>query len=126
MNDKELKNKGLVLIPKLEDYIEYIINIIVKLPRTEKFNIGNEIKLSIYSTLENAMYLLKINRRENKKEVLQLLNKIDANLNCQRIFLRIMKKQNWIDEKKFNTAINKIFEIGKIVGGLVKIYAKNN
>lgn len=126
MNDKELENKGLVLIPKLEDYIEYIINIIVKLPRTEKFNIGNEIKLSIYSTLENAMYLLKINRRENKKEVLQLLNKIDANLNCQRIFLRIMKKQNWIDEKKFNTAINKIFEIGKIVGGLVKIYAKNN
>ena len=126
MNDKELENKGLVLIQKLEDYIEYIINIIVKLPRTEKFNIGNEIKLSIYSTLENAMYLLKINRRENKKEVLQLLNKIDANLNCQRIFLRIMKKQNWIDEKKFNTAINKIFEIGKIVGGLVKIYAKNN
>ena len=56
----------------------------------------------------------------------ELANKIDAKLNVQRIFLRIMQKQRWIDTKKFNVAINLIYEIGKILGGLTKYYAKNN
>ena len=50
----------------------------------------------------------------------------NAKLNCQRIYLRIMYKNKWIDEKKFKVAISKISEIGKIVGGLIKYYAKNN
>ena len=37
------KNK-LVIIPKIEKYIEYMLTILIKLPRTEKFNIGTEIK----------------------------------------------------------------------------------
>ena len=37
-----------------------------------------------------------------------------------------MKKFAWIDIKKFNIAMGKIYEIGKILGGLIKYYAKNN
>ena len=37
---KETENK-LQLIPKIERYIEYMLNVIMKLPRVEKFNIGN-------------------------------------------------------------------------------------
>ena len=33
---KDLENKQLILIPKIEDYIEYMLNVILKLPRTEK------------------------------------------------------------------------------------------
>lgn len=125
ISSKELENKKLVLIPKIEDYIEYMLNVITKLPRVEKFSIGNEYKTSMYSMLENSLYTAKINRKENIKETLKLLNKIDAELNCQRIFLRIMKKQKWIDEKKFDVAMSKIYEIGKIVGGIIKANAKN-
>ena len=125
ISSKELENKKLVLIPKIEDYIEYMLNVITKLPRVEKFSIGNEYKTSMYSMLENSLYTAKINRKENIKETLKLLNKIDAELNCQRIFLRILKKQKWIDEKKFDVAMIKIYEIGKIVGGIIKANAKN-
>lgn len=125
ISSKELENKKLVLIPKIEDYIEYMLNVIAKLPRVEKFSIGNEYKTSMYSMLENSLYTAKINRKENIKETLKLLNKIDAELNCQRIFLRILKKQKWIDEKKFDVAMIKIYEIGKIVGGIIKANAKN-
>ena len=125
ISSKELENKKLVLIPKIEDYIEYRLNVIAKLPRVEKFSIGNEYKTSMYSMLENSLYTAKINRKENIKETLKLLNKIDAELNCQRIFLRILKKQKWIDEKKFDVAMIKIYEIGKIVGGIIKANAKN-
>ena len=122
---KEIENNHLVLIPKIEDYIEYILNVITKLPRTEKFNIGNEYKTSLYNTLRKSLYTIKINRKENIKEILKMLNEIDAELNCQRIYLRIMQKEKWIDNKKFDVAMRKIYEIGNIIGGLIKYYAKN-
>ena len=125
ISNKNLESKQLTLIPKIEDYIEYVLNIITKLPRTEKFSIGNEYKRSMYEILENSLYMAKVNNSEDKKEILKTLNYIDSKLTCQRIYLRIMKKQKWIDENKFNVSINKIYEIGKIVGGLIKYYAKN-
>ena len=114
--DNELK-----LIPIYEQYMEYMIQLFIKLPRTEKFSIGTDYKQIMYSCLEDIMYLNKLNN-ENR---LDYLNKIDAKLNAQRIMLRIMKKFAWIDVKKFNIAMGKIYEIGKILGGLIKFYAKN-
>ena len=80
------KEEGLILIPKIEKYIEYILNIILKIPRTEKFNIGNEYKISIYEILKNVIYINKVSNK------LEYLNKIDAELLLQRIYLRIMLK----------------------------------
>ena len=110
--DNELK-----LIPVYEQYMEYMIQLLIKLPRTEKFSIGTDFKQVMYSTLEDIMYINKL---------LEYLNKIDAKLNTQRIMLRVMKKFAWIDIKKFNIAMEKIYEIGKILGGLIKYYDKNN
>jgi hypothetical protein len=70
---KETENK-LQLIPKIERYIEYMLNVIIKLPRAEKFSIGTEYKLSMYKMLANTMYISKIN---NKKECLEIINKIE-------------------------------------------------
>ena len=121
-NKKDAKNNKLILIPKTEKYIEYILQIILKLPRTEKFNIGNEYKISMYQMLKDILIISKI----EKSEILNYLNNIDANLNVQRIYLRIMLKNRWIDEHKFKVAMEQIYEIGKILGGLIKYYAKNN
>lgn len=120
-NNKQ-ENKKLEIIPKLERYIQYMLEVIMKLPRTEKFSIGNEYKTSMYKTLNFVMYLNKI---ENSK-CLEYANMIDAEINAQRIYLRIMYKNKWIDEKKFKIAIQQIYEIGKILGGLIKYYGKNN
>lgn len=122
MKEKEEKLK---LIPKVEKYIEYVLGLIIKLPRTEKFSIGTEYKSSMYKMLSNVMLLNKISKTK-KEEVMNILNNIDAFLNTQRIYLRIMKSNRWIDERKFKIAIEQIYEIGKILGGLIKYYAKNN
>lgn len=122
MVSKQEQEKKLQLIPKTEKYIEYMLQIIFKLPRTEKFSIGTEYKQSLYKTLENIMMISKT----DKKNILNYLNKIDALLNTQRIYLRIMKKNKWIDERKFKIAMEHIYELGKILGGLIKYYAKNN
>ena len=118
MNDKQ----ELILIPKYEKYIEYMLQVIMKLPRVEKFNIGNEFKLVMYKMLENILYISKI---EISKR-LYYLNLIDAELNTQRVMIRIMTKNKWIDEKKYKVSMEMLYEIGKILGGLIKAYAKNN
>ena len=116
----------LILIPKIEKYIKYMLNIILKLPRTEIINIGNEYKVSMYTMLSNAIYINKIGNNAEIKSKLEYLNKIDAELVLERIYLRLMLENKWIDEKKFKVAIELIYEIGKILGGLIKYYAKNN
>ena len=121
-NKSKEKENRLILIPKTEKYVEYVLQIIFKLPRIEKFSIGTEYKASMYKMLEDILIISKI----NEKEVMYYLNKIDARLNTQRIYLRIMKKEKWVDIKKFNVAMEQIYEIGKILGGLIKYYAKNN
>ncbi len=116
------KQEKLILIPKTEKYIDYMLQVIFKLPRTEKFSIGTEYKKSMYEMTENILIISKV----NDKNIMTYLNKIDAELSLQRIYLRIMKKNKWIDEKKFKVAMEQIYEIGKILGGLIKYYAKNN
>lgn len=122
-NAYERKGKELVLIPKYECYMEYMLeNVLLKLPRTEKFSIGTEFKSVMYDTFKSIMYIEKI----MAKDRLFLLNRIDAGLNIQRAFLRIMKKQRWIDQKKFDYIINTLLrEVGMVLGGLIKFYAQN-
>ena len=119
-NKQEQENK-LKLIPKAEKYIEYMLQVIFRLPRTEKFSIGTEYKSSLYQMMKNIMLISKI----EKINTLEYLNEIDGHLNTQRIYLRIMKNNKWIDEKKFKLAMEQIYEIGKILGGLIKYYAKD-
>ena len=57
--DNELK-----LIPAYEQYIEYIVQLLIKLPRTEKFSIGTDFKQVMYSCLEDIMYITKIEIKE--------------------------------------------------------------
>ena len=104
MDKKAEKENKLLLIPKIETYIEYMLQICLKLPRTEKFSIGNEYKTSMYEMLKDVMFLTKA----DKKYGIDILNRIDANLNAQRIYLRIMKKEKLIDEKNFKTVMENI------------------
>ena len=116
------QSQELIIIPKYEKYMQYMIEVILKMPRTEKFNIGNEFKTIMYKTIENILYINKI---EISKRI-YYLNLIDAQICVQRTMLRLMVKNKWIDEKKSYIAIELIYEIGKILGGLEKYYAKNS
>ena len=119
----ERKNKELAIIPKYEFYMEYMLEIILlRLPRTEKYSIGTEFKSVMYDTFKDIIFIEKI----IPKERIYYLNRIDAGLNVQRALLRIMKKNRWIDLKKFDYVMNTLIrEIGAILGGLIKYYAKN-
>ena len=106
MVSKQEQENKLVLIPKTEKYVEYMLDIMIKLPRTEKFSIGTEYKQSMYKIINKIMLLNKIknlNKQDEnsyKIETIKILNEIDAELDTQRMYLRIMDKYKWIDKKK--------------------------
>ena len=115
-NMEKYKSSGnLILIPKLEDYVRYTFQILVKIPRVEKFNIGSELKTSSLKMLENAHFLNK-----NRKNGYTYLNNIDALISYNKSMLRILNEEKSITKSNFTTSIDKLSEIGKIVGGLMK------
>lgn len=109
-------NNELIMIPKIEKYIEYMLTVLLKLPRTEKFSIGTEIKTSMYEMLKNVLLASKIDK--NKR--LQIYNIVDSHIYYQRICIRILYNHKWIDEKKYKYSNELLSEIGKILGGLIK------
>lgn len=64
----ERKINKLIIIPKIEKYIEYMLTILIKLPRTEKFSIGTEIKTSMYEMLKYILLASKIDKRKRCKK----------------------------------------------------------
>lgn len=117
------KNNNLIIIVKIEKYIEYMLTILLKLPRTEKYSIGTEIKTSMYEMLKNILLASKIER--NKR--LPIFNVIDAHIYYQRICIRIMYNNKWINAQNYKHSNELLSELGKILGGLIKsLGVKNN
>ena len=101
-------NNILYLLPKYEKYMEYMIdNVVSKLPRIEKFNIGNEIKISMFESVKYILILSKV----DKKLRLGYLNMLDANICVQRIYVRIMYKRRYLDTKRYMYIMEMLAEI---------------
>lgn len=118
---RQNENNALTIIPKTERYMQYMLDVIIKLPRVEKFSIGTEYKSTMYKMMENVIFLSKVEMKQRYDYTI----KIDALVQIQRVYLRLMKNNRWIDEKKFKVSLDMLSEIGKINGGLIKYYAKN-
>lgn len=113
---KDNKNNNLVIIVKIEKYIEYMLTILLKLPRTEKFSIGTEVKTSMYEMLKNVLLASKIDRSKR----LEIYNMVDSSLIYQRICIRIMYNNKWINENNYKYSNELLSEIGRLLGGLIK------
>lgn len=123
LRDIELqKESGLKLIPVFETYMLYMIHELRKIPRSEKFSLGTEFKQSMYSAYRDIMMVEKVEDR-NK---LYYLNKIDAELNVERGFVRLMFIENWISKEKFEIIMKeKIFEVGNVLRGINQVLFKS-
>ena len=113
--DRYKTSGTLILIPKIEDYIKYTYQMLVKIPRVEKFNIGSEIKISSLRMLEYAHFVNK-----DRVSAYSYLNKIDALISYNRSMIRILNVEKSISNKNFEMCITKLAEIGRIIGGLLK------
>lgn len=113
---QETKSK-LFLIPKMENYIDYMLDFLHRMPRETKY-ISDNFGKSMFNAL-NKIYILNSGILEKR---ISLVQEIDMELNFERSCLRIIKKKGDIENKKCDVALEKTNEIGKIIGGLNKYY----
>lgn len=58
---------------------------------------------------------------KDRKNSYMYLNKIDALISYNRSMLRILDEEKSISHKNFTTCIEKLAELGRIIGGLIKV-----
>lgn len=117
-----VKQDILYMLPKMERHIEYVLGVVLKLPKTEKFNIGQEIKWVVYDNLKNILYLSKV----DMKLRLPIANIVDANIAYEKALIRIMYKQRYIDNKKYMYMMDELIVIGNMLGSYIKYLNRSN
>lgn len=85
-------------------------------PKAEKFCICQEIKQALYRTIRNAQFFCN----HPKGEKLKYLKAIDADLQLLLVLFSISKEQKYITKGRAKLWQDKIAELGRINGGLMK------
>lgn len=115
-------NNILYMLPKMERHIEYVLGVVLKLPRVEKFNIGQEMKNVVYDTLKNILLLSKISFSSR----ISVANIIDANISYEKALVRIMYKFRYIDNKKYMYMMDELIALGNMLGAYIKYLSNLN
>lgn len=88
-------------------------------PKMERHVLGAEIRHTLWSLLR---LIVVCNKRYHKKTTLQDL---DATLDLLRSQLRIAKDMRYLDFRKYEHWAKLNDEIGRMVGGWIKVFAGN-
>ena len=109
-----LQKKAEVLLNK------EIYPVLQRFPKAEKFALCQEIKQAFYRMLRNAMLANAIRRGEVR---IARYHEVDADLKLLLVLFSIAREQKYITEKKAHQLQERISELGRITGGLIKAAA---
>lgn len=90
-----------------------------KFPKAEKFALCQEIKQSFYRLIRNTMLANNV-----KSKRVEYLQQVDAELKLLLVLFSISREQKYITEKKALQLQERISELGRITGGLMKVQPK--
>jgi hypothetical protein len=97
---------------------------IANFPKAEKFCLCQEIKQAFYRVLRNTMLANNSQRADVRVD---RLRDVDADLKLLLVLFGISREQRYITERKAEIVQEKIAELGKITGGLIKAaYARRS
>lgn len=106
----------LLLQKKAEVFLENIYPVLKNFPKAEKFCICQEIKQACYRIIRNSMVFHSL-KADSK---IQYLHQVDADLKLLLVLFGVARGQKYITEKKAYELQEKISELGRITGGLIK------
>lgn len=99
---------------KLEDFTFWFLPIIDKFPKKEKWALCTQIKNSIYQLMRCAVKIQK--SRDKTEHMLEF----DIDLEVLKYLVRQAHTNGHINNRKLMLTTEKLVEIGKILGGLMK------
>lgn len=104
------------IILKTYGFLIYIVPLLAKLPRDQKYLVGDRIQtkiLDVLDTFVEAYYSPKVQK-------LPLLKSANIELEQLRYLIRMMHDLKLINHEKYGDISEKIDEIGKMCGGWLK------
>ena len=116
----KIDNK-LVIYQKFTELIYYSKNLLIKYPKSEKFDLCCDIKNVLYKNLRNIIFAWKA---FDNKEKLKYLRVVDVDLVFLKSLITISYKSKYISQKNYMVWNDKIAEIGKLLGSWIKICQK--
>lgn len=113
---KGLKEEEMIIIKKYQDMILYVYHLLKKYPSAERYALVSETKKYLFDGLELLFYAKKAYGKQNK---MNYLNEFDVKLNSIQLFVRIARKQKYINPRNYRAWSYKITLIRNMMGGWV-------
>jgi four helix bundle protein len=119
MNNKNVG--GLPILEKTYELILWIYPTVNKFPKSQRFVLGQRIENGVLKIVEEIIEMRIMVGREEK---LKQLQKISTEMDKLRILIRIAKDLKFIKTKQYIFVTEKINEMGKMLGGWIRVYGK--
>ncbi len=115
---KELKpkDKEMIIIKKYQDMMMYVYSILKKYPNTEKFTLASETKRCMFEAFEMLLWAKK---QYSKNTRLKYLSEVDIKLSTLKVYVRIARKQEYINPRNYRAWSYKITNISNMLGGWI-------
>lgn len=107
-------------VEKAYQYLIWLVPTLEKLPRSQKFLIGDRIQTAateVVELLTDAIYT-----RDRKS----LLRTAQLRIERQRILMRALTDLKLIDLRRYEHSAKELNEIGKMIGGWIKAHRARN
>jgi hypothetical protein len=114
---------GLPILEKTYELILWLYPTVNKFPKSQRFVLGQRIENTILKIIES---IIGIRVAINSEEKLWQLKKISVEIDKMRILIRLSKDLGFIKTSQYVFASEKINEMGRMLGGWMKIYQKGN
>ena len=106
--------QNLPIFEKTYELILWIYPAVNKFPKSQKFVLGQQIENTVLEILKG---IIQANSERNK---LPYLKQISVRLDKLRILIRLSKDLKFISVRQYGFVVDKINEIGKMLGGWIK------
>ncbi len=107
----------MVIFTRTFDFISWLMPLTMNFPRSQRFVITKRLQDAVLDFYE---VIIEANVYRNKIR-LSLLMKADVKLTQIRHYLRLCEKLGWISQGQYLHAANFVAEIGRLLGGWLKI-----
>jgi len=106
--------KTVQIIPKMYDFIIWMIRKVDKFPRSQKFVLGDRIETALLDSLTMLV------EAQYTRDKLFILHKVNLKLEQIRFLIRISKDLRFLSLKAYEFSALSLNEIGRMLGGWIK------
>jgi hypothetical protein len=104
------------ILEKGYDFLKFLLPIIGKLPRDQRFLLGERMQnlsMEILELLTEAYYIAPFEKK-------QKLQKVNLQLEMLRYYVRLCYETGYYNSGKYKEISEKLLELGRMTGGWIK------